>query len=879
MRLLYVDECEQIRLTSRLNEDQIPPYAILSHTWGDEDEEVTFQDLTEGQNRYKTGLKKIWLCSKWAREDGIHHFWVDTCCIDKRDNAELSEAIISMYKWYHNAARCYVYLSDISTCSDSLAEAPNYEYLLTSRWFTRGWTLQELIAPKHVRFYSCLGDLIGEKVSILPVLGERLGIPLGVLLGGSLAEHTFAQRISWTSRRNTKKPEDKVYCLLGILGVSMPPLYGEGYEQALRRLHRILYLRLPPIHRLEQVFAEGLSPRVTQLAIQHLPDLSAASEAIENVPTDEDPDNEVIELIPSLDPIANTSFNRPPVEYPTANMHPRSHGPPPIGRLESLSSFQPEKYSTGGIGPRLVCFLVYAPKSDGFAARGVATLFFAVNYRHWIRLELQLMIYKGSKFWDMAVECISGRQSKSAWRHLPSSLFTFVQGYLGANEGDLMDDTTVYLDLGAPEQAADRTSMSMRLVENKDQKLLGLRRDLRVDINHLDVPIIRDAELQIVYTLTNHNFVARHQGIWLWFKLAAAGMSGVRAAERDLREAIALRNLSYVNSLYGVVLGSREANYKGMLFRLPSKGPLFKLMAAAKQSGSPISWTRRSKWARQIVKAVAEVHACNISVAILRTYYTGIGIDHNDDVVISKFLTESLPLSHTSAGLVAPEYRNKDPIDVGWDVSRAYDIFLMGSLLWHLYRYTDQVPDSVFCEIAGCSNKESRVKCELPHATPIQLPWSAEDDPPQYLVDIIKLCRHEDPLHRPPAKVLLQLFPRNQSPEIEDSTSSGRSSANSDPSLDLTDLEQALLVTSGCIICSLCAGRCSTHSYTCKVCDGGNFDLCQACFEAGKHCEQDDHWLAKEASQLSIYTSCSSTFRTEYYSGPDMLGVRGSRFA
>lgn len=879
MRLLYIDECEQIRLTSRLNEDQIPPYAILSHTWGNEEEEVTFQDLTEGQKRCKAGLKKIWLCSKWAREDKIQYFWVDTCCIDKRDSAELSEAIISMFKWYRNAARCYVYLADVTASQDGPAETSKCELYLESRWFTRGWTLQELIAPKDLRFYSCSGDLIGEKVSLLTGLSQKLGIPLGVLSGGSLSEHTFEQRMSWIRQRNTKKSEDKVYCLLGILDISMPPLYGEGYEQALRRLYRILYLRLPSIHRFEMVHFGTSPPLVSWPATQYPLGLSVVRETGKIMSSDDDLDD--AELEPNLlsDATEDTSSNYPLDGSSTVDMHLQSQNSPLRGRLESQPSFQPEKYSTGGLGPRLVCSLLYAPRSDGFAARGAVTVFFAVNYRHWVRLELHLMIYKSSKFWEMAVEHVPGNPSKSGWRHLPSSLFKFVQGYLGANEEDLEDDTVVYMDLGAPNPASDRTLMSMRLLENKDNRLMELHRDLRMDIHHLDIPIITDAELQIVYTLSNHDFIARHQGVWLWYKSAAAGVAGFRAAERELREAIALRNLSHVNSLHGVVLGSRESNYKGMLFQVPHKGPLFQLLATAQQSGSPIPWTRRSKWAQQIVKAVAEVHACNISVAILRTYYGGIGIDHDDNVVVSKFFTESLPLSHTSAGLVPPEYRGKHPADVGWNVSRAYDIFLMGSLLWHLYRYTDQVPNSVFCEIAGCPKRRSRAQCTLAHANPVQLPWAADDDPPQYLIDIIKLCRHEDPSQRPAARKLLLLFPPNHTLSMGDTSWSGHSSADTDPSINLGNLEQALQVTSMYIICTLCAGRCWTHSYTCKVCDDGNFDLCQACFEAGKHCEEDSHWLAKEASQLSIYKSYNSISRTEYYLGPDVSGVRGSRFA
>src|SRR6266480_2569928 len=114
MRLLRVDENDEFSLTDR-NISKIPPYAVLSHTWGPDHEEVNFKDLTVGPRKTKLGYKKLRFCAEQAARDGLGHFWVDTCCIDKSSFAELTEAINSMFHWYHNAAQCYVYLSDVST--------------------------------------------------------------------------------------------------------------------------------------------------------------------------------------------------------------------------------------------------------------------------------------------------------------------------------------------------------------------------------------------------------------------------------------------------------------------------------------------------------------------------------------------------------------------------------------------------------------------------------------------------------------------------------------------------------------------------------------------------------------------------------------------
>ena len=138
--------------------DDIPPYAILSHTWGADQEEVTFDDLKYGSGESKAGYDKIRFCEAQARTDNLQHFWVDTCCIVKSDKAELSFAIQSMFRWYQNATKCYVYLADVSTKKrklEAMYSQLGWESAFrSSRWFTRGCTLQELLAPSIVEFFS-----------------------------------------------------------------------------------------------------------------------------------------------------------------------------------------------------------------------------------------------------------------------------------------------------------------------------------------------------------------------------------------------------------------------------------------------------------------------------------------------------------------------------------------------------------------------------------------------------------------------------------------------------------------------------------------------------------------------------------------------------
>ncbi|KIW11944.1 hypothetical protein PV08_09217 [Exophiala spinifera] len=217
--------------------DNVPGYAILSHTWGADDDEVTFNDLKGKSCKSKAGYRKIQFCAEQAQKDGLEYFWVDTCCIDKTNLVELSEAIVSMFRWYANAERCYVFLSDISAGKrDYTGSTRVWESAFRkSRWFTRGWTLQELLAPRRVEFYSREGVYLGDKATLEQVIHEVTGIPGAALRQNSLADFSPEERMRWSFRRETKRVEDKAYCLLGIFNVSMPPVYGEG-DRAFDRL-------------------------------------------------------------------------------------------------------------------------------------------------------------------------------------------------------------------------------------------------------------------------------------------------------------------------------------------------------------------------------------------------------------------------------------------------------------------------------------------------------------------------------------------------------------------------------------------------------------------------------------------------------------------
>ena len=271
-------------------DQDIPPYGILSHRWGED--EISHRDFRKGRGNGTLGYRKIIDFCGFVHERRIFDFsalknlsknvddelegrspilpgnegealrwvWIDSICIDKTSSQELSEAINSMYSWYANAEECYVYMRDVP----SSEHTPAVEFWRTfdkSEWFTRGWTLQELLAPTTVVFCSSQWEVFGhmqtdtgreQYLQLAPFshalrfeLNERIsqitGIQTEYLKGReSIESASIARRMSWAARRHTTRLEDEAYCLLGLFGVNMPLLYGEGRKAFLRLQEEII---------------------------------------------------------------------------------------------------------------------------------------------------------------------------------------------------------------------------------------------------------------------------------------------------------------------------------------------------------------------------------------------------------------------------------------------------------------------------------------------------------------------------------------------------------------------------------------------------------------------------------------------------------------
>ena len=234
-------------------DEEVPAYAILSHRWNDK--ETSFQDYRKKRDLDSAGRCKITNACNFARSvRGQQWLWIDTCCIDKKSSAELSEAINSMFNWYREAVECYAYLEDVRPTGNGSLVEQRHDFSC-SAWFTRGWTLQELIAPDRVLFCNSSWQIVGHKTSddvpahgsselspnLIHEIHKITAIPERVLRWpDAYTEYSMAQRLSWASGRISRRVEDESYCLLGLLQVHMPLLYGERQGAFIRLQQEIL---------------------------------------------------------------------------------------------------------------------------------------------------------------------------------------------------------------------------------------------------------------------------------------------------------------------------------------------------------------------------------------------------------------------------------------------------------------------------------------------------------------------------------------------------------------------------------------------------------------------------------------------------------------
>jgi hypothetical protein len=240
IRLLHRLPGGEIQLAGPFTDDSVPAYAILSHRWEDDaEQEVSYRDMVQGIGRKKKGFQKLRFCAEQASKDQLEHFWIDTCCIDKSLYGEHQAAMNSMFQWYQRATKCYAYLADVSADEQNTASQSERTWqssFQASQWFSRGWTLQELLAPRNVEFFSQDCAKLGDKTTLEDLIHAITGISVEALQGRRLTSFSQQERFAWMERRTTKFEEDKVYALLGIFEVELVIQYGQGWASAMGTL-------------------------------------------------------------------------------------------------------------------------------------------------------------------------------------------------------------------------------------------------------------------------------------------------------------------------------------------------------------------------------------------------------------------------------------------------------------------------------------------------------------------------------------------------------------------------------------------------------------------------------------------------------------------
>ncbi|KAH8805209.1 heterokaryon incompatibility protein-domain-containing protein, partial [Xylogone sp. PMI_703] len=338
---MWLIHTESLKLECFLGKD-IPKYAILSHTWGDE--EVTFQDWKDLEKvSQKRGLIKIKSACAQAERDGLSYLWVDTTCIDKSSSAELSEAINSMFSWYKYSEICYVYLVDVEDPDDVsgklLYETKFMDSFRNSRWFTRGWTLQELLAPRFLQFFTQdwkpiivhPHDMVWPTASrrhqhhLLQLLSDITSIRVHALFGSDYAMRcSSGEKFSWMAGRETTREEDMAYCLIGIFDINMPLLYGEG-SKAFGRLQEEIAKQSTDHSLFAWEWPQSDSPRSGRLpdlfagSIEHFSNLNPKLVGYSLEPNDDVDEDEEYNPLASLLSLTNFGLSINLALIPTAD--------------------------------------------------------------------------------------------------------------------------------------------------------------------------------------------------------------------------------------------------------------------------------------------------------------------------------------------------------------------------------------------------------------------------------------------------------------------------------------------------------------------------------------------------------------------------------
>lgn len=844
-----------------------PSYAILSHTWAD-GAEVTFQNLKDGDLRDKPGYKKLQFCAERVDHDGLRYFWADSCCIDQTNSTELIEALNSMFSWYRSAVRCYAYLSDVSVKADAKADNDPHSWdsaFRNSRWWSRGWTLQELIAPKEVQFFSSEGTFLGDRESLKNTIHAITKIPLEVLSGFSPSGYTVEERLSWAADRQTLREEDRAYSLLGIFEVQMNMRYGEGGVVAMERLKRKirkasswvsknLQTTTPreqkrkrrdsgsetPCKSLWQSDDDSSSrqlPRNLMLSSKSAygPGFTEGHAAmIEEVAClhyklGKRHQHELQHLTELCGSLTRNKYRPDDVNF-LSNLYRRSSSAMLLNAFERRPSFSPERYI---MDHKFTDIILLSAKIE---CRRFSDLVIQKYFLH----------YSKSPFQCRRVIITASIRTQSARSKLPSlqsSVASFNVQNLFGNMRDLIvrllqsqelfgTTTNVFAQLTEELSGEIRVEPNeTRITEDQTETAAQDKESLKHDLASLKCPRFLESDITTVSAGIYHNSIVKvGLKICRQYKIpfSTAGGSLFNYYD-DLVTRCRLPRCNGVADFIGIVLDDHGGRTTSFLHEWSEFGSLCQVLGSMNTIGLRVPWKIRESWARDIVTAVCSIHAREVTAGPFAM------VDfllRNDGSVVSSGRQASIQKQLDDKGIWAPEVRSRIASAATAELTTfATDIFQLGLILWLLSEHQPLITRSTWCKRHVCTNFP-HYRCNLPHTNPVQLPPCTSSDAPKYMNAIIENCRQSDPGKRLPAAQLLHYFPTRPDQAFIDYCMR-----------DILAATNGKLEFKAVVVCDECGAPVGSLYFHCNICLRGNWDICQSCHADGVRCFNLEHQL------------------------------------
>lgn len=528
----------------------------------------------------------------------------------------------------------------------------------------------------------------------------------------------------------------------------------------------------------------------------------------------------------------------------------------PLTSLEKSMSFRPETLTCADTATLFSHMTIQASITD-MTRTNLYDMFYCKTPRQWIRLRVSVTFSVESRLWnyESAPACTGTK------KELPPNVGQILKGFLKSRV-NLQQDTYLQIHSGSQVQIIKSTFQPTAYFKTITNML-----------RHLNCPrFSEDLLLQVpLHRRERSFFVSRLPSHWtLDFRFGS---------ERSLNDVLlyqlqalhCLRGAPGISPFLGLVTDQDTAQVKGFLCELPATGLLFKtVMAEATNSGVSISWDRRERWCRDIIRAVAEAHSKGFLIGKLGwPMGSGIAVDGQDRAVLFHFQPVFFYQKH-QRGRLPPECRNLDAADGFFTATPTTDIFQLGLTIWHIAANVHSPTPSQFCDLAGCVG-EMNTLCTEPHADPVQLP--PLPGIPQYLTDVIYACRVEKPHQRSAAWELLEMFPLEaeicgmpggpvvgtplgEKVQSGSSPASGSSRTIQDqntherPREPIYHLEEVQKLYDNSSICDICKQLTTDRSFQCIICSVTSYDVCPQCFSKGVHCLEPRHYLTEQGSRV-----------------------------